>query len=129
MDYLDPKIWNPVKQVCALAAQLVESAVRKEGASVILPLLSRFSTKRDLLRVQLQALSDAVRDLILLKKSDDAPLSFYPDREHAIDLCDRAALPFLYEWSDAIRKALDENARNANVRLCLTKMALSARIL
>ena len=129
LDYLDPKIWNPIKQVRSLAAQLVEAAVRKEGASIILPLLSRFSNKRDLLCTQLQTVSDAVRDLILLKKSDDAPLSFYADREQAIDLCDRAALPFLYEWSEAIRMALDENARNANVRLCLTKMALSARIL
>ena len=129
LEYLEPKAWTPVKQLRALISQLVEAAVRKEGASVVLPLLSRFSPKRDQLRLQLQTLSDAVRDLILLKKSDTAPLSFYADREHALELCDRASLPFLYEWLEAIQDAMEETSKNANVRLCLTKMALTADLL
>ena len=92
-------------------------------------MFSRFPTKRDPLQNHLQLLSNALRDLILLKKSDDAPLTFYADRNEAIDLCDRTSLGFLYRFHEAVSCAADENTRNANTRLMLLKMALSADLL
>ena len=129
LDYLEPKIFAPVRQKRGLAADFVCAAIKEEGASVILPLLSRFSSKRDLLREQLLTVSDAMRDLILLKKSDDAPLTFYSDREEAIDLCDRVSIQFLYHLNDALRCAIEENTKNANVRLTLIKMAIAAELI
>lgn len=129
MEYLEPKCWQPVYQRRGLATDFMATAVRQEGAKAVLPLLSRFSSKREVLKEQLQTTSDAARDLILLKKSEEAPLSFYVDREEAIELCDRVPLPFLYELNQALRTALQENAGNANVRLCLLKMAISAHLI
>ena len=127
--YLEPKTFNPIRQARELAAQFIRVAIREEGAKEILPLLSRFSTKREPLQGQLQLVSQALRDLILLKKSDDAPLTFYPDRNEAIELCDRTSLGFLYRFHQAIDGAMEENNRNANVRLMMLKMALTADLL
>ena len=130
LDYLEPKAWNPVRQNRASALELIRAAIRGEGARVIAPMITRMANqKRDPLRTQLLTVSDVLRDLILLKKSDDAPLTFFADRAEAMELCDRVSLPFLYQFGAAVRNALDELGRNAGVRLCLVKMALSAEIL
>lgn len=127
--FLDPQAFAPIRQLRALTAEFAEAAVSAKGARVMLPLLSRFSSKREILQEQLSSLSDALRDLILLKKSEDAPLAFYADRVGAIELCDRTSLGFLYRLLEAVLRALDENARNANVRLLLIKMAQSAELI
>ena len=126
LDYLEPKVFAPIRQTRALGRELICAAVHKEGARVVLPLLNRFSNKREVLREQLEAASEAVRDLILLKKTDDAPITFFSDRNDAIELSDCAPLPYLYGLGEAIRRALEELSRNANVRLCLIRMALAA---
>jgi len=127
--YLEPKAFAPVRQLRALASDFVYAAIHDRTARTLLPLLSRFSQKRDILREQLFAVLEALTDLILLKKSDSAPLTFYADREQAIELCDGTSLSFLYTLQQALRQAMDENAANANVRLCLIKMAVTAELL
>ena len=127
--YLDPKAFEPVLKLRSLASDFVFAAICQRKASRILPLLSRFSQKRDALREQLFTVLEAVTDLILLKKSEQAPLSFYPDRDQAIELCDKASLSFLCTFQQALRQAMDENARNANIRLCLTKLAVTTGLL
>ncbi|MBO5755134.1 MAG: hypothetical protein J6R89_03640 [Clostridia bacterium] len=129
LELLDPKVFAPIKENRALAAELVIAAVRQKGASRILPLLSRFSNKRDLLRDQLLLLSQAVRDLVLLKKSEEITLTFWSTPNEAIELCDSTSLGFLYRFETAVRRALDENARNANVRLMLIRMVSSLELL
>lgn len=129
LEYLDPKTFAPIKQLRALASDFVNTAVKRPTSGAVLPLLTRFSNKRDLLRDQLSTLSDALRDLILLKKSDEAPLSFYADREEAMELCDGISLPALYRLNEAVTGAMEENSRNANVRLCLIHMLVQAELL
>ena len=127
--YLEPRTFAPVKQTRALAAELIRIAIYEEGAKAVFPLLLRFSNKRDQLHEQLMAVSKSLRDLILLKKSDDAPLIFYADRNEAIELCDRTSLGFLYRFHQAVQQAIEENSRNANTRLMLIKMVLSADLI
>ena len=127
--YLDPKVFEPVLRLRSLASDFVCAAICDRSARKILSLLSRFSPKRDALREQLFATAEAINDLILLKKSEEATLSFYADREQAIELCDKASLSFLYSFQAAIHQAMDENAQNANVRLCLIKLAVTSGLL
>jgi DNA polymerase-3 subunit delta' len=126
---LDPKTFSPVKQNRATASDFIRIAIQKEGMRELLYLLVRFPTKRDSLQEILQSILNALRDLILLKKSDNAPLIFYVDREQAIELCDCAPIGFLFRFQEAVRCAMDENVKNANVRLLLIKMAISANLL
>ena len=127
LSFLEPKAYAPVKQMREHARDLLRIGIERKSAADTLPILLKYSSaKRDLLRQLLLLLSDATHDLILLKKSDRAPLSFYSDRQGAIELCDRASLPSLLRLHEAISTALDENTRNVNVRLILTKLALDA---
>lgn len=127
--YLEPKTYAPIKQNRKLISDWIIACVKNRSAQAVLPLLLRFSGKRDLLNEQLLLASDAVRDLILLKKSENISLSFFADKDMAIELCDCASLLFLLRLNDAVRTAIDENAANLNTRLLLTKMALNAELI
>ena len=123
LELLDPKVWKPISEQRAFISALVLGAVEQKGAKSVLPLILKFSPKRDVLSEQLSLLSDALRDLILLKKSDDLPLAFYCDRNEAIELCDSTSLSFLGAFYEAVDTAIDENKRNANIKLLTLKMA------
>jgi DNA polymerase-3 subunit delta' len=129
LELLEPKVWKSVYERRSFIYDFTVAAVNSCGARQVLPLLQRFSTKRDILADELSLLYDAVRDLILLKKTDDAPLIFYCDRNETIDICDRTTLSFLFKLQSAIIEAIEENKRNANVRLLLLKMAISANLI
>ncbi len=123
LEYLDPKVFAPVLERRRLAFEFVSASIKGSGSREILPIISKFSSKRDVLADQLSTVSDAVRDLILLKKTDNAPLCFFVDRNEAIELCDKVSLPFLFRLGEGVRQTIDENARNANVRLALIHLA------
>jgi DNA polymerase-3 subunit delta' len=129
LEYLDPKRFAPILERRRLALEFVSTAVHASGSLSVLSAVFKFPQKRDALRDQLMTVSDAIRDLILLKKSDSAPLVFFVDRNEAIELCDRVSLPFLFRLGECVREAIDDNARNANVRLALTRLASSAEII
>ncbi len=129
LSYLDPKIYAPIKQMRELITELIRCAVEQRGADRVIPLLSKLSAKRDLLRAQLTMLSDGVRDLIVLKKSEQVDLCFYANREEAIELSDRTTLTFLYRFYQATRQAIEDNAANINTKLLITKLAVTAELI
>ncbi len=126
LDYLVPTAFAPVLEKRLFAADVVKTAVAHRD---MLPLLTRFSPKRDVCREQLFCILDALRDLILLKKSETVTLCFFVDRDEAVELCDRVSLPFLYRFFEAVQTALEANARNANVRLSLMRMLSDANLI
>ena len=129
LEFLDPKVFSPVMQMRTLANDLITIAIRPTSAQNALQLLSRFPAKRDQLSQQLSMVTDALRDLTVLKKSDDAPLCFYADRERAMELSDEASSGFLFKVYEALCETQDEISQNANVKLCLTKLATKIGIL
>ena len=129
LELLEPKSWKPIREQRKAIDTYVSCAVNRASNSEMLPLLYTFSKKRDILADQLLLLSSAVRDLILIKKSDTAYLTFYCDVDRAIELSDKVSLSFLYNLQIAITNAIEENKRNANVRLLITKMLLCADLI
>lgn len=129
LEYLDPKTFAPILERRKLALEFVKLATEGGESRDVLNVISKFSSKRDVLRDQLSMVSVAVRDLILLKKTDNAPLCFFVDRNEAIELCDRVSLPFLFRLGEAVSRAIDENAQNANVRLAIIHLASFADLL
>ncbi len=128
LTYLDSKVWTPVRTRRALVNDLISDAVTRQGARKLLSSLLKFPQKREPLEDYLLCAADAVRDLMLLKKSDDAPLSFYADREKARELSDEASLLFLDKFLHAILRAVEDNHKNANIRLCLLNLATNAEL-
>ena len=129
LSLLEPKEWKPLHDLRQTVSNIVRVAISSHKSKELLPLILKLSNKRDQLENELTTLSDALRDLILLKKSDDAPLVFYCDRNEAIELCDMTSLAFLHEFHLAVTEAIEENKRNANVRLMILKMAISAKLI
>lgn len=126
LDYLEPSALSPVMEKRAFTEEFLRAALEHRD---ILTFLGRFSSKRDVVREQLTDLHCALRDLILLKKSETVSLCFFVDRNEAIDLCDRVSLPFLYHFYEAVQRAIDAGVRNANVRLSLMRMLTDAHLI
>ena len=130
LEYLEPKTFAPVKEMRRLVAELLEAATQGERSSVIFPMLFRgFSQKRDTLIPQLTLLLEAVNDLMLIKNTDNVKLSFFADRDKAMEIADRVSMSFLYGFNNAVLIAIDNLQRNSNVRLTLVKLASDAAII
>ena len=129
LEYLDPKKFAPIKEARAIAIEFCDIAISGGGARKAFPLIARFPDKREALIDQLSMISSALTDLIMLKKSDNAPLSFFSDRDRAFELCDSASVSFLYNLNNAVLSAVDNTQRKANLRLVLIKLLSDSSIL
>ncbi len=126
---LEPKAFASVKEMRSLITQLCDVATSQSGAKDTLVFLRKFSQKRDILARQLELLSLASRDMLMLKKNDKAQLEFFSDKEMAAMLCDRVSVSFLYNLSQAVITAIDRLSYNANVRITLTSMLVDAGLI
>lgn len=129
LEYLDPKAWKGVRDQREFIRQLINDIVNKRSAEILIPMLSKFSSKRENLADELLIFSLAVRDLIVLKKSDNTSLEFYCDTNEAIEISDKVSLSFLYTLYQSIEIAKEENRRNANVRVMIMKLAVNSEII
>ena len=129
LEYLEPKAFKEIKAQRDFIRSFIFEALVRRRAENIIPMLSKFSTKRDALADELLLLALAVRDLIVLKKSDSSSLEFYCDVNEAIELSDKVPLSFLYTLYKNIDVAIEENKRNANVRIMIMKLAVNSGII
>ena len=129
LEYLEPKAWKDVKTQREFIRSLIFEILTRRSAENLLPMLSKFSSKRETLADELLLFSLAIRDLIVLKKSDSSSLIFFCDENEAIELSDRVSLSFLYSLYQNIDIAIEENRRNANVRLMIMKLAVNSKII
>ncbi len=119
---LDPKQRQPRIERHELAERFVRTFCSRSTAQQRLELTADFSNKRNIVSEELSAISLALRDLILLKKSDEAPLCFWYDRDAAIELAWQYTLADLLALYDRVTVASDSLSKNANLRLTLTKL-------
>lgn len=119
---LDPKQRQPGAARHELAERFAKTFCALSNEQTRLELFYGFSTKRDALCDELATVSLALRDLIVLKKSDDAPLCFWRDRADASELAWRYTLSGLFALYDKVCAASDALSRNANIRLTLTAL-------
>lgn len=99
------------------------------NSSAVLSYFAGFGQKREDILQRLRQILTALRDLLVLKQSETAPLCFFATREEAISLSFRFSSPELFRICDAIETATEDLRRNANVRLTLTRLAIKADLL
>ena len=103
---------------------LVAYGLRKEDG--------KGEVKRDEVAYRLETLLRAVRDLIAVRRCDPTtvPLCFFTDRDAAVDCAMHYTMQDLLRILGAVDNALDSVAqRNANLRIAIADMAVSAGIL
>ena len=123
-ELLDAKERKPYLARRELASAFVSAYFTGRDATAMLGLLGRFGTKREEVLLVLSDVQHALRDLMLLKRTERAPLCFYTDTEAALALCDAISMQALLSLFEAIEATRKQLLRNANVRLSLTSLFL-----
>ncbi len=97
--------------------------------STVTEAVSQFGSKREEVLRLLSMLSLAIRDLLLLKKSETVHLKYYTHIETATELADTFTTRALLSLYTAVESAKDDVTQNRNIRLTLTHMCLLAGVL
>ncbi len=128
LSLLDPKKRKSVFANREIARNFIGYASSR-SAGAAFDLINSMGNKRAEVCERLVLIQYALRDLILLKKSDDAELCFYTDRDNASEISVLFTSEKLFAIYDAICNTVDDLNRNANLKLSLTKMAYNAGLL
>ncbi len=94
-----------------------------------LELVSSLGSKRHEICDRLCYIQSALRDLLLLKKSDDAPLCFYADRDEACELSTHFTSQKLLKLFGATEQAIDDLSRNSNIKLTTVNMLKNSELI
>lgn len=109
------------------AESFCELVTQTGRAAELVSLLSPYSGgKRDEAAKLMDDISLALRDLALKKKSEDAPLRFFADRDRAEELCGQFTLSRLIALYDAVEAARVALAQNANTKLTVFELISTA---
>ena len=127
LEYLTPKREAALLKTRETVASVIRAAVGGANYREICSAVSLLPSKRQELASHLTALIEAARDLIVLKRSPDAPLLFYVDRDEAAALAEKADYLKLIAISDALRDAADAIRANGNVGTVLTSLSVAVR--
>jgi len=121
LELIDEKTRQPFIKQRETAEKLVTYALSKNTLALT-ELIVTLPTKQDELFPVLTYAETLLRDLILLKKSEDATLCFYSDREKAAELSYSTSLSTLLSLYSQLEKTKDTLQRNANIKLTLSVM-------
>ncbi len=119
LELLEEKKRTPLLSFRADALALCRLLADGTKSEKLLELLLAFGKAREDVSVRLNAVQQALRDLVVLSRSETAPLLFFTDREQALDLSVRFTASTLLSYVAATDDALDALAANANVRLTI----------
>ncbi len=121
---LSPKNTDNLLKDKEITLSLIE-AFASPSFSKLHAAFSKLSSKRDELIEDLEFLSRALRDLILLKKSADAPLCFFGNKATAQKNASLFRLPFLLRAQQNVEDAIRKLERNANAATVLNVLKCS----
>lgn len=103
------------------AKRFIELSLERSHAKVF-DMISALGTKRPDIISKLELIRLAIRDLVLLKRSEHTDMCFYSDSEHASELSARFTLEKLLNMDNAIDSAIDALTKNSNIKLTLMCM-------
>ncbi len=89
--------------------------------------MMQLGNKRQELLEDLRLFCVAVRDLIVLKRDEAAPLSFFGSRQEAQQRSEKSSLRTLYAMYDALQEAIKQLLQNANINVVKTALADALR--
>ena len=121
LSLLDAGARSDMMEERAVAQKLLSLLIAPDRAAVI-KAVGALGNSRQEIKKYLTDAQYATRDLIVLKKSDNAPLLFYTDRDAAQELSTRYSSATLMRFYDALYAAVADLEANANVRLTLMNM-------
>ncbi|MBQ8350968.1 MAG: DNA polymerase III subunit [Clostridia bacterium] len=113
------------KRDCVLA--ILSAVHSRMRFSTLYEAIGGLSTKRQDMIEELGQLLLALRDLILLKRDENAPLCFFGDRDAARERCDTISLRALFAIYDATQAAILQLNQNVNIGVVTASFADALR--
>ena len=107
----------------SLALKLVEGIANHSISQDFSEILSMFAQKRDereRLITQLSEIQSALRDIMLIKKSDSPKMIFFTDTQYAEELSYSFSIQQISDIMQSTEKAKSALMKNANVKLTIT---------
>lgn len=129
LSLLDVKSRKPIIARRDMARSFVRLVTSRRNGAETMRFLNGLGQKRDELTEQFSTILFCLRDLLLLKQTETAPLCFFADREEALSLAYEFTTPELLSLCDKMSQACDSLRKNANVRLTLTSLAVNTGLL
>ncbi len=129
IELLDAELRKPYLEARHLAEDFISELTGRRSGRRSVDLLSRFPSSREDIKVRLSQIELALRDLVLVKKSENVPLCFFCDRERAEELSYKFKTADLLKISEAVDTAKKRLAANSNVRLTMYSLAVSSGLI
>ena len=129
LELLDPKLYKPLSDRREIAKSFARLCASPKNAGETMRFLNSLGTRRDELIEQYGTILICLRDLLLCKQTENAPLCFFSDREEAASLAYSFTTPTLLSLCDSVSDATDRLRANANVRLTVVAMAQQCNLL
>ena len=126
---LEPKLRTPILEKRQVARNFARLCAEHRSSAEALRLLNTIGQKRDVFSEHLQGILLCLRDLLVCKQTESAPLCFFADREEACELAYRFTTPELLRLCRAVSDADEQLHRNANIRLTVTSLAVGAGLI
>ena len=129
LELLDPKLYKPLSDRREIARAFARLCTSPKNTGDAMRLLNSLGSRRDELIEQFGTILLCLRDLLLCKQTENAPLCFFSDREEASSLAYTFTTPALLSLCDSVSDATDRLRANANVRLTVTALAQDCNLL
>ena len=126
---LNSKLRRPIIAKRHAAREFVTLCSARHNSVAVLRFFKALGTKRDELLEQFSSILLCLRDLLLCKQTENAPLCFFADREEACALAYHFTTPELLSLCEQVSRTMDSLRMNANVRLALTALAVNTGLL
>ena len=108
---------------------LVESFKQTTPFSILYKAINELPATRIEFKEILEELLIALRDLILVKHSESAPLLYYTSQKSAKEISDGFNTKRLFSVYDAIKSALRDNDKNANIGAAKANLAAEIKLI
>ena len=126
---LDEKARRPILERREIAKQLAHLCAERKNATATMRFLLSMGQKREEIVEQCSTIQICIRDLLLCKQTESAPLCFFADREEALSLAYAFTTPTLLRLLDRTSELKNQIHQGANVRLALTDFAVDVGLL
>ena len=126
LELLDGRARKPLIEKRRFVERAVETILSTERKDTVrtLELLGGFGTVRDEVISRLVLLQQALRDLMLLKYSEEVSLLFFADREEAMQLSQKTTVATLHLAQQRVADTRERALHNANLKLALSELLL-----
>ena len=127
LESLDEKRSEEIAKDRALVLSFVEALPKKAPFSQLYTALTAFPTKRDELRATLEALRTAIRDMTVIRVSEDTEPIFFLSREDAEAAAGSIGAKRLVAVFDIVSEAISDIDKNVVIAPLLSDMAIKIK--